>query len=94
MTTGDGGQKLMREWKIGDKVVADQTGSLTRFVGWMELNKKTRTEFLEIKTEDGDELIMTETHNVFYYKDGKPSSTFGMNLSPGSVLVGGSGEVC
>ena len=57
MTTGDGGQKLMRELKIGDEVVSDQTGSLTRFVGWMELNKKTRTEFLEIKTEDGDELI-------------------------------------
>ena len=94
MTTGDGGQKLMRELKIGDEVVADQTGSLTRFVGWMELNKKTRTEFLEIKTEDGDELILTETHNVFYYKDGKPSSTFAMNLSPGSVLVGGSEEVC
>ena len=94
MTTGDGGQKLMRDLKIGDEIVSDQTGSLTRFLGWMELNKKKKTEFLEIKTEDGDELIMTETHNVFYYKNGKPSPTFAMNLGPGSVLVGGSGEVC
>ena len=88
VTTGSGEQKLMRDLKIGDEVVSDQTGTLTEFVGWMELNSNNRVKFLEIKTEDGEELTLTETHNVFYYEDGKPTPTFARNLSPGNVLVG------
>ena len=93
VTTGSGEQKLMRDLKIGDEVVSDQTGTLTEFVGWMELDSNNRVKFLEIKTEDGEELTLTETHNVFYYEDGKPTPTFARNLSPGNVLVGGSGQV-
>ena len=93
VTTGSGEQKLMRDLRIGDQVVSDQTGSLTPFLGWLELNSKQKVDFLEIKTEDGEELTLTETHNLFYYEDGKPTPTFARNLSPGNVLVGGSGEV-
>jgi len=67
-------------------------GSLTPFLGWLELNSKQKVKFLEIKTEDGEELVMTETHIVFYYEDGKPTPDYIRNLSPGNVLVGGSGE--
>ena len=83
----------MRDLKIGDEVVSDQTGTLTEFVGWMELDSNNIVKFLEITTGDGEELTLTETHNVFYYEDGKPTPTFARNLSPGNVLVGGSGEV-
>ena len=93
VTTGSGEQKLMRDLRIGDQVVSDQTGSLTPFLGWLELNSKQKVKFLEIKTEDGEELVMTETHIVFYYEDGKPTPTYIRNLSPGNALVGGSGEV-
>ena len=93
MTTDSGEQKLMRDLRIGDEVVSDETGALTEFVGWMELNSNNRVKFLEIQTEDGEELTLTETHNVFYYEDGKPTPTFARNLSPGNVLVGGSGQV-
>ena len=93
VTTGSGEQKLMRDLRIGDQVVSDQTGSLTPFLGWLELNSRKKVDFLEIKTEDGEELVMTETHIVFYYEDGKPTSTYAKDLRPGNVLVGGSGEV-
>ena len=93
VTTGSGEQKLMRDLKIGDEVVSDQTGTLTEFVGWIQLERNNRFKFLEIQTEDGEELTLTETHNVFYYEDGKPTPTFARNLSPGNVLVGGSGQV-
>ena len=93
VTTGSGEQKLMRDLRIGDQVVSDQTGSLTPFLGWLELNSKQKVDFLEIKTEDGEELVMTGTHIVFHYEDGKPTSTYAKNLSPGNVLVGGYGEV-
>ena len=66
---------------------------MTEFLGWIQLERNNRFKFLEIKTEDGEELTLTETHNVFYYEDGKPTPTFARNLSPGNVLVGGSGEV-
>ena len=71
----------------------DSNGTLTEFVGWMELDRNNRVKFLEIKTDDGEDLTLTKTHNVFYYEDGKPTQTFPRNLSPGNVLVGGSGEV-
>ena len=83
----------MRDLRIGDEVVSDQTGTLTEFVGWMELDSSNRVKFLEIMTDDGEQLTLTETHNVFYYEDGKPTPTFARNLSPGNVLFGGSGEV-
>ena len=66
MTTGSGDQKLMRDLRIGEEVVSDQTGTLTEFVGWMELDSSNRVKFLEIMTEDGEELTLTDTHNVFY----------------------------
>ena len=93
VTTGSGEQKLMRDLRIGDEVVSDETGGLTKFLGWLELNSKEKILFLEIQTEDGEKLIMTETHIVFHYEDGKPSPTYIRNLRPGNVLVGGSGEV-
>ena len=93
VTTGSGKQKLMRDLRIGDEVVSDESGSLTKFLGWLELNSKEKIWFLEIQTEDGEKLIMTETHIVFYYEDGKPSPTYIRNLRPGNKLVGGSGEV-
>ena len=93
VTTGSGEKKLMRDLRIGDKVLSDETGSLTEFLGWLELNSKEKIWFLEIQTEDGEKLIMTETHIVFHYEDGKPSPTYIRNLRPGNVLVGGSGEV-
>ena len=93
VTTGSGEQKPMRDLKIGDQVVSDQTGALTEFVGWMELDRNNRGKFLEIKTDDGEELTLTETHIVFYYENSKPTPTYARNLSPGNVLVGGSGEV-
>ena len=71
----------------------DSNGTLTEFVGWMELDRNNRVKFLEIKTDDGEDLTLTKTHNVFYYEDGKPTPTFARNLSPGNVLFGGSGEV-
>ena len=56
---------------IGEAVVSDQTGTLTEFVGWMEFDSSNRVKFLEFTTEDGEVLTLTETHNVFYYEDGK-----------------------
>ena len=93
VTTGSGEQKLMRDLKIGDEVVSDQTGALTEFVGWIQLERNGRVKFLEINTDDGEELTLTGTHIVFYYEDGKPTPTYARNLSPGNVLVGGTGEV-
>ena len=64
VTTGSGKQKLMKDLKIGEEVLSDETGSMTKVLGWLELNYKERVSFLEIKTHDGEELIMTETHIV------------------------------
>ena len=72
VTTSSGNQKLMRDLKIGDEVLSDETGRLTKVLGWLELNYNEKVSFLEIKTHDGEELIMTETHIVFYYEDGEP----------------------
>ena len=52
VTTGSGEQKLMRDLKIGDEVVSDQTGTWTEFVGWIQLERNNRFKFLEIQTED------------------------------------------
>ena len=93
VTTGSGQQKPMRDLRIGDEVLSDGTGSLTKFVGWMEYSSNAKTDMIEIKTEDGEHLTLTGTHNVFYYEDGKPTPTYAKNLSPGNVIVGGSGEV-
>ena len=93
MTTDSGEQKLMRDLRIGDQVVSDESEKLTTFLGWLELNSKEDIVFLEIQTEDGEKLMITETHIVFYYKDGKTTSSYIRNLRPGNVLVGGSGEV-
>ena len=49
---------------------------------------------VEVKTDDGEQLTLTLTHILFYYEDDKPTSTYAKDLRPGSVLVGGSGEVC
>ena len=83
----------MRDLRIGDEVLSDGTGSLTKFVGWMEYSSNAKTDMIEIKTEEGEHLTLTGTHNVFYYEDGKPTPTYAKNLSPGNVIVGGSGEV-
>ena len=93
VTTSSGNQKLMKDLKIGEEVLSDETGRVTKFIGWMELSRNTKTKMIEIETDDGEKLIMTDTHNVFYYKEGKPTPTFVEDLSPGNVLVGGIGQV-
>lgn len=93
MTNSYGELKLMRNLKIGDEVVSDEKGTLTKFIGWMELNRHTETEFIEIETLDGEKLILTESHNVFFYKNGKSTPTYASNLIPGDLLAGGSGKV-
>merc|ERR1712242_194055 len=91
--TSSGNQKLMKDLKIGEEVLSDETGRLTKFIGWMELNSNIKTKMIEVETDDGEKLIMTGTHNVFYYKEDKPTPTNVKGLSPGNVLVGGSGKV-
>ena len=93
VTTGSGKHKLMRDLKIGEEVLSDETGRMTKVLGWLELNSKEKVSFLEIKTHDGEDLIVTETHIVFYYENGEPTPAFIRDLKPGNVLVGGSGEV-
>ena len=93
VTTSSGNQKLMKDMKIGEEVLSDETGRLTKFIGWMELSRDTKTKMIEIETDDGEKLIMTGTHNVFYYKEDKPTPTYVKNLRPGNVLVGESGKV-
>ena len=93
VTTGSGKQKLMKDLRIGEEVLSDETGSMTKVLGWLELNSKKKVSFLKIKAHDGEELIMTGTHIAFYYEDGEPTPAFIRDLKPGNVLVGGSGEV-
>ena len=93
VTTSSGNQKLMKDLKIGEEVLSDETGRVTKFIGWMELSRDTKCSMIEIETDDGEKLIMTDTHNVFYYKEDKPTPTYVKNLRSGNVLVGGSGKV-
>ena len=93
MIDGYGEEKLMKDLEIGEEVVSDEKGTLTKFIGWMELNRNTETVFLEIETFDGEKLTLTESHNVFFYNKGQPTPTYAINLKPGDVLVGGSGKV-
>ena len=105
VTTSSGKLKLMRDLKIGDEVLSDSgitkfLGSfmnerllLLKFTGWMEYSSQAEIEFLEILTETGEELTMTRSHNVFYYKNGKATPTYAENLVPGNVLVAGQEEV-
>ena len=93
MIDGYGEEKLMRDLVIGDEIVSDEKGTLTKFIGWMELNRNTETVFLEIETFDGEKLTLTESHNVFFYKKGQPTPTYAIKLKPGDVLVGGFGKV-
>ena len=95
MTTGSGEQKLMRNLKIGEEVVSDQTGATTTFIGWMEFSSSTQTKMIEMETDDGEVLVLTDTHIVFKYEhdDVTITPTFAKHLKPGNVLVGGLGEV-
>ena len=93
VTTSSGNQKLMKDLKIGEEVLSDETGSVTKFIGWMELSRNTKTKMVKIETDDGEELIMTGTHNVFYYKEDKHTPTYVKDLRPGNVLVGGIRQV-
>ena len=83
----------MKDLEIGEEVLSDETGSFTKFIGWMEMNKNTKVEMVEIQTEDGEKLTLTETHNVFYYEHGIPIAIYAKDLRTGNVLVGGSGKV-
>ena len=93
VTTSSGNQKLMRNLKIGEEVLSDETGGVTKFIGWMELNSNTKTKMIEVETDDGEKLIMSDTHIVFSYEEDKPTPTYVKDLSPGNVLVGGTGKV-
>ena len=64
VTTGSGKQKLMKDLRIGEEVLSDETGSMTKVLGWLELNSKKKVSFLKINTHDAEELIMTGTHIV------------------------------
>ena len=48
VTTGSGQQKLMRDLRIGDEVLSDGTGRLTKFVGWMEYSSNAQSDILFI----------------------------------------------
>ena len=93
VTTDSGKQKPMKDLEIGEEVLSDETASFTKFIGWMEMNKNTKVEMLEIQTEDGEKLTLTETHNVFYYEHGIPTAIYAKDLRPGNVLVGGTDKV-
>ena len=93
VTTSSGNQKLMKDLKIGEEVLSDETGRLTKFIGWIELNSNTKNKMIEVETDDGEKLIMSATHIVFSYEEDKPTPTYVKDLSPGNVLVGGSGKV-
>ena len=93
VTTGSGEQKLMRDLRIGDKVLSDGTGSLTKFIGWMDRGSNKETDMILIETEDGEQLTLTGSHIIFYYENGEQASTYAKNLNPGNVIIGGSGEV-
>ena len=71
VTTSSGNQKLMKDMKIGEEVLSDETGSMTKFIGWIELNSNTKNKMIEVETDDGEKLIMTDNHNVFSYKEDK-----------------------
>ena len=58
----------------------------------MEYSSQAEIEFLEIITETGN-ITLTGSHNVFYFKDGKPTPTYAENLRPGNLIVSGSGMV-
>ena len=93
VTTSSGNQKLMKDLKIGEEVLSDETGRLTKFIGWIELNSNTKNKMIEVETDDGEKLIMSATHIVFSYEEDKPTPTYVKDLSPGNVLVGGTGKV-
>ena len=93
VTTSSGNQKLMKDLKIGEEVLSDEKGSMTKFIGWIELNSKTKNKMIEVETDDGEKLIMSATHIVFSYEEDKPTPTYVKNLRPGNVLVGGKGQV-
>ena len=57
------------------------------------MNKNTKVEMVEIQTEDGEKLTLSETHNVFYYERGIPTAIYAKDLRTCNVLVGGSGKV-
>ena len=76
----------MRDLRIGDEVVSDETGSLTKFLGWLELNSKEKIWFLEIQTEDGEKLIMTETHIVTSMKDVKMTGSLAPLTQSGKIV--------
>ena len=61
VTTSSGNQKLMKDLKIGEEVLSDETGSMTKFIGWIELNSKTKNKMIEVETDDGEKLIMSAT---------------------------------
>merc|ERR1712241_46921 len=92
VTTCSGEQKLMRDLRIGDEVLSDGTGSLTKFIGWIDRGSNKETDMIEIQTEDGEQLTLTGSHIIFYYENGEQASTYAKNLNPGNVIVGGSGE--
>ena len=93
VTTSSGNQKLMKDMKIGEEVLSDETGRVTKFIGWIDFSRDTKTKMIEIETDDGEKLILTGTHNVFYYEEDKPTPTYVKDLRPGNVLVGGIGQV-
>ena len=57
--TGSGQQKLMKDLRVGDEVMADGNGAVTEFLGWMERSSDIKTTFVMIETDDGDQLTLT-----------------------------------
>lgn len=82
----------MKDLTVGEEVMADGEGAITRFLGWMERNTNKETDFILIETVDGDQLTLTGNHNVFYFQGTTPTAIYAKHLLPGDVMVGGLGE--
>ena len=56
----------MKDLSVGEEVMADGEGAITRFLGWMERNTNKETDFILIETVDGDQLTLTGVSSSLY----------------------------
>jgi len=87
-----GGEKLMKDLEIGEEIMSDDEGGVTKFVGWLQKESEGEADYLQITTTGGDQLTMTGSHIVFYFHRNISTSIFARNLVPGDVLVGKHGK--
>jgi len=87
-----GKEKLMKDLNIGEEVMSDDQGGVTKFLGWLDKHSDWKRYFLKITTNGGDQLTLTGNHIVFYFNNNASTSTYAEDLVPGDVLVGKNGE--